>query len=1107
MTEQKADFRNDNLWYKDAIIYELHIKAFQDSNSDGIGDFKGLLKRLDYLHDLGITAIWLLPFYPSPQKDGGYDIADYYSINPSYGKIKHFKKFLDKAHKLDMKVITELVLNHTSDQHPWFQRARNSPAGSNYRNYYVWSDSQEKYKDTRIIFQDFETSNWTWDSVANAYYWHRFYSHQPDLNFDHPEVQEEVFNILDFWLDLGVDGFRLDAVPYLFEREGTNCENLPETHVFLKKLRKHIDEKYTNKMFLAEANMWPEDSAAYFGDGDECHMNYHFPIMPRLFMSLKLEDRHPIIDIIEQTPAIPENCQWAMFLRNHDELTLEMVTDEERDYMYRAYTKDSKAKINLGIRHRLAPLLDNNRKKIELMNYLLFSLPGTPVIYYGDEIGMGDNIYLGDRDGVRTPMQWSSDRNGGFSQINPQKLYLPNISDPEYSFDAVNVETQQDNTSSLLWWMKRVIDMRKRYKAFSRGSIQFLSPDNAKVLAFVRSYENQHILVLANLSRFSQGVEIELDEFEDYIPVDVFSRNKFPKITNKPYLFTLGPHGYFWFQLKNSKPGIQDLIPDLEITGIHYSDIFKKNNLKILEQEIIPTYLNNSKWFEGKDRVIRKVVIKQRRNVKLSDRNAFMLYMHIEFNDGFPEYYLLPVLIVSDAEKESLNGNTNDKIVGTYFINNEKFWILEAAVSPNFREKLIFQFFDNKKHKGESVDILKFALNEGEKGQVDTSEFIGHSKLIDTRKGNTGITYSNKYFLKMYRRLDKAPNPDYETVKFLSENTDFPYVPKFKGEITWANNNDFVSVTGMLQEYIPNQGNAKLYFEDVIKRYYERVFSVRNNFDCQDIEVEVFEGLPEKEKYNWYEEVIGNVVIERASLLGLITAQLHQELAAHPQVIGFERENFSLHYQKSLFSALQSSIRLNFQLINKKSHLFSEATQEELNKLVENKDAIVTLLKKLQDDKIDTLKTRIHGNLHLGNVLFTGKDFYINDFEGDATRAFSEKRLKKSPLKDIASLLRSFHYAAYNAIFHKGVVRTEDIPFLKEWSDKWYKYVANRMLNSYYENMHDMAILPEEKEQFQFLLEVFLIERAFYELKLEILRESDKAWLPARAINDLITKD
>ncbi len=427
---------DDNLhWYKDAIIYELHIKAFKDSNGDGIGDFKGLLEKLDYLEDLGVTAIWLLPFYPSPLRDDGYDIADYYSINPNYGTIADFKRFLKEAHARNLKVITELVINHTSDQHPWFQRARKAPKGSEHRDFYVWSDDPNKYSDTRIIFTDYEPSNWTWDPVAEQYYWHRFFHHQPDLNYDNPAVQDEVFKMLDYWFDMGVDGFRLDAVPYLFEREGTNCENLPETHKFLKKLRKHVDGKYEGKLLLAEANMWPEDSAAYFGDGDECHMNYHFPIMPRMFMSVKMEDRYPIIDILEQTPEIPDNCQWGMFLRNHDELTLEMVTDEERDYMYRVYTKDPQAKINMGIRHRLAPLLENDRRKIELLNVLLFSMPGTPVLYYGDEIGMGDNYYLGDRDGVRTPMQWNADRNAGFSAANPQKLYLPVILDPEYQYE------------------------------------------------------------------------------------------------------------------------------------------------------------------------------------------------------------------------------------------------------------------------------------------------------------------------------------------------------------------------------------------------------------------------------------------------------------------------------------------------------------------------------------------------------------------------------------------------------------------------------------------------------------------------------------------------
>ncbi|HKK60326.1 MAG TPA: maltose alpha-D-glucosyltransferase [Salinivirga sp.] len=559
MTQDYTQIDDNIHWYKDAIIYELHIKAFMDSNGDGIGDFTGLLNRLDYLEDLGVNVIWLLPFYPSPLKDDGYDIADYYSINPSYGDIKDFKKFINAAHRRNIRVITELVMNHTSDQHPWFQRSRKSPKDSVERDYYVWTDNPKTYGGARIIFQDYEKSNWTWDSVAKQYYWHRFFHHQPDLNYDNPKVQQEIFRIIDYWLKLGVDGFRLDAVPYLYQREGTNCENLPETHAFLKKLRRHVDENFSGKMLLAEANMWPEDSAAYFGGGDECHMNYHFPIMPRMFMAMRMEDRYPITDIFDQTPEIPDTSQWAIFLRNHDELTLEMVTDEERDYMYKVYAQNPKAKINLGIRQRLAPLLENNRRKIELMNYLLFSLPGTPVIYYGDEIGMGDNFYLGDRDGVRTPMQWSPDRNAGFSNTNPHKLYLPLILDPLYHYESVNVETQQASNSSLLWWMKRVINMRKRFKAFGRGDIEFIYSENSKVLAFTRTYEEETILVVFNLSRFSQAAELDLSKYAGYVPIEVFSKNQFPIVhENRDYVLTLSPHDYYWFLLRKKRSAVDD---------------------------------------------------------------------------------------------------------------------------------------------------------------------------------------------------------------------------------------------------------------------------------------------------------------------------------------------------------------------------------------------------------------------------------------------------------------------------------------------------------------------------------------------------------------------
>ena len=529
----------DPLWYKDAIIYEVHVRAFFDSNADGIGDFPGLTQKLDYLQDLGVTTIWLLPFYPSPLKDDGYDIADYYSINPIYGSLKDFKIFLQAAHERHLRVITELVINHTSDQHPWFQRSRRSEPGSPWRDFYVWSDSPDKYREARIIFRDFEPSNWSWDRVAGAYYWHRFYAHQPDLNFDNPLVHKELLRVLDFWLDLGVDGLRLDAVPYLYEREGTSCENLPETHAYLKTLRRHVDEKYQDRMLLAEANQWPEDAVSYFGSGigDECHMAFHFPLMPRLFMAVRMEDRVPIVDILEQTPPIPETSQWALFLRNHDELTLEMVTDEERDYMYRVYANDAKARINLGIRRRLAPLLGNDRKRIELLHHLLFSYPGTPFLYYGDELGMGDNIYLGDRNGVRTPMQWSSDKNAGFSRANPHALYLPIILDPEFHYEAFNVEAQQHNPHSLWWWMKRVLTLRKRHPAFGRGTLQFLTPDNRKILAFVRQFEEETILVVANLSRFSQATCLDLGSFQQTVPIELFGQNRVPR-HHRPTLYS-----------------------------------------------------------------------------------------------------------------------------------------------------------------------------------------------------------------------------------------------------------------------------------------------------------------------------------------------------------------------------------------------------------------------------------------------------------------------------------------------------------------------------------------------------------------------------------------
>ncbi|HLX44151.1 MAG TPA: maltose alpha-D-glucosyltransferase, partial [Bryobacteraceae bacterium] len=598
---------SDPLWYKDALIYELHVRAFADGNNDGVGDFPGLIQKLDYLQDLGVTCLWLLPFFPSPLRDDGYDIADYMNVHPHYGTIDDFKTFLAAAHDRGLQVMIEMVMNHTSDQHPWFQAARNAPPGSHERNFYVWNDNDQKYSDARIIFTDTEKSNWTWDPVAKAYFWHRFFSHQPDLNYDNPHVLEEVLKVLRFWLDMGVDGVRVDAIPYLVERDGTNCENLPETHVVVKRVRAEIEQNYANRMILCEANQWPSDVRPYFGDGDECHMAFHFPLMPRIYMALRQEDRLPITDIMAQTPAIPENCQWGLFLRNHDELTLEMVTTDERDYMYLAYSADPRMRINLGIRRRLAPLVDNNRRRIELLNSLLLSFPGTPIIYYGDEIGMGDNIYLGDRNGVRTPMQWNSDRNAGFSRAVPAKLYSPVIMDPVWGYQSVNVEAEQSDPSSLLNWMRNMIALRKLFQVFGRGTLEFLNPENRKVLAYLRRYQGEQVLCIANLSRFAQPVDLDLSELEGMVPVEMLGYVEFPAIGRQPYRFTLGAYGFLWLELHGTPERTAEREPESSVltVGAGWASLFEGAARHRLETVALPEYLPKQRWFGSKSRKIR----------------------------------------------------------------------------------------------------------------------------------------------------------------------------------------------------------------------------------------------------------------------------------------------------------------------------------------------------------------------------------------------------------------------------------------------------------------------------------------------------------------------
>src|SRR5213596_3594992 len=720
MAQEDTNTSVDPLWFKDAIIYELHVKTFCDSDGDGMGDFRGLIEKLDYLQELGVTAVWLLPFYPSPLRDDGYDIADYFDVNPTFGSLNDFRAVLDAAHERNLRVITELVINHTSDQNPWFQKSRraaaaataaaNDPSHSedlDYKDFYVWSETPEKYKDARIIFKDFETSNWAWDPVAKAYYWHRFYSHQPDLNFDNPAVHDAVKKVCDFWLSMGVDGLRLDAVPYLYEREDTNCENLAETHGFLRELRAHVDAKFPNRMLLSEANQWPEDAAAYFGKGDETHMSFHFPLMPRMFMSLQMEDRFPIIDIMEQTPAIPENCQWAMFLRNHDELTLEMVTDEERDYMYRVYATDPHARINLGIRRRLAPLLANNRRKIELLNTLLLSMPGTPIIY-GDEIGMGDNFYLGDRNGCRTPMQWSPDRNAGFSRANPQQLYLPVTIDPEYHYEAVNVENQQKNLSSLLWWTRRVVAMRKNFKAFSRGSLEFLYPDNPKVLAFLRRWENEIILVVVNLSRFAQSVELDLSRFSGYVPMEVFSRNLFRPIRKSRYVITLGPHAHYWFALHAPVDGRRaprkKAVPVIN-APMELETLLANGQRAAIEGEILPRYLQSCRWFGSKARTFRNLRVVEQVSISDDADSSQLWFVEVNYLDAPAERYVLPLGIASGDAARAISQAAPHAVIARFDDSGENI-LFDAIWDLKCRSRLFDTILSHQTMKGRAGELV-----------------------------------------------------------------------------------------------------------------------------------------------------------------------------------------------------------------------------------------------------------------------------------------------------------------------------------------------------------------------------------------------------------------
>ncbi len=1128
MPKKESFFEDDPQWYKDAIIYELHVKTFHDNSGDGIGDFRGLITKLDYIKDLGITAIWLLPFYPSPLKDDGYDIADYFNVNPLYGTLRDFKDFLREAHKRGIRVITELVLNHTSDQHAWFQKARKAKPGSAQRNYYVWSDSPEKYRDARIIFKDFESSNWSWDPVAKQYYWHRFYSHQPDLNFKSPNLMKAIQRVLDFWFEMGVDGMRLDAIPYLYEKEGTNCENLPETYDVLRKLRKYVDGRYKDKMLLAEANQWPEDAVAYFGKGDICHMAFHFPLMPRMFMALQMADRFPVVDILEQTPDIPEECQWAMFLRNHDELTLEMVTDEERDYMYNVYAQDAYARINLGIRRRLSPLLGNHRGKMKLMNVLLFALPGTPVIYYGDEIGMGDNYYLGDRNGVRTPMQWSADRNAGFSRVNPQKLYLPVIIDPAYHYEAINVENQQTSSASLLWWMKQTIAVRKRYRAFSRGTLEFLSPENPKIISFIRRDDDEVMFVAANLSKFAQTAEFDLARYSGYVPEEVFSNNRFPDIKETAYPLTFAPYGYYIFQLRAEEAGVLDTagLPELRVRK-SWENIFEGSTLESLERKILPAYLKQRRWFGGKARTLRYIKIVEK--IPVHERSSFSFFVMIKvyYSEGLPEMYVLPVSFASQgviggkseefvaegtavgidydwlrALSEKILEESSEAVISRVYVDGEEGILFDSLYNPGCRDRILDLIIRRKRLKGEAGEIFSV------KGKL-FNKLLGEkvlpiaSKVLKADQSNTAVIYDDAFFFKLYRRTAEGTNPDLETIRFLTEKTKFTNIPPFAGAIEYRTEGKAPYVIGILQGFVQNQGDTWTYSQDAVKRYFARLLAKKYSIKPEELIIDVFD-FDHAEVPSELQEILGGIYLTMARLLGERTADLHLALSSSEDDPGFAPEPFTLLYQRSLYQSLRSLTKKVFQPFEKNLKKLPEAIREEAKEIAASEKKIIMYYEKILGRKISATKMRIHGDYHLGQVLYTGKDFIIIDFEGEPARSLSERKLKRSPLVDVAGMLRSFHYAVHAEYFNHIALRPEDAAELSLWLELWYKCISKAFLHAYIIKSSGGDFLPSDMNDFKTLLEVFMLEKAVYEVGYEMNNRPDWLVIPFRGIRSIL---
>jgi maltose alpha-D-glucosyltransferase / alpha-amylase len=1048
---------DDPQWYRDAIVYEVHVRTYRDSDGDGIGDFRGLTQKLDHIADLGVTAVWVLPFYPSPGRDGGYDIADYRGVNPDYGTLRDFRRFVAEAHRRGLRVITELVPNHTSDQHPWFGLARRARPGTVARNRYVWSDTPDRYAEARVIFTDTEPSNWTWDPEAGAYFWHRFFHHQPDLNFDEPSVHREMFRIVDFWLGMGVDGLRLDAVPYLYEREGTNCENLPETHAFLRALRAHVDERFPGRMLLAEANQWPERAVAYFGDGDECHMAFHFPLMPRLYIALRREDRYPIVDILEQTPDIPEIAQWALFLRNHDELTLEMVTDEERDLMYRVYADDPQMRLNLGIRRRLAPLVGRDRRRMELLHGLLFSLPGTPFLYYGDEIGMGDNVYLGDRDGVRTPMQWSADLNGGFSEADPARLCLPLVTDPLYHHATVNVASQRADPYSWLSWLRRLIDLRKRTPVFGRGRLDMLAPSNPRVLAFVREHAGEAVLVVANLSRYVQPARLELPRHAGWRPVELIGQTRFPVIGDDGSMtLTLAPHSFLWFGLEEPAEAIATAARPAERPTLPLGERWparRDDGLVRALANVVAHELPERPWFRHALR--RRDPVSVLDLVPLDEHGRLaLLLVSAGLQEGDEVTVLLPLAITDPDDP----GHDPELVLGTSADGRRV--VVDAATDPALGAALLGGLA-----RGRRRITGWHGRVEAEDGPAlrEVVRLAGDGSCRPARVGSRNVSLRmGDAFLKLYRRVEAGEHVELEVGRHLRAARPEGVLGLGLG-LTWRMGGAPL-VIGGAGEGVAAQGDGWAMAVDAVARSLERLSAEPAPAAIPEHGVAA----------DW---------LEMAARFGERTATLHRTLANVPDP-AFRPEPFGELSQRALYQAIRTRIHEAVSTAEARARgdereAVDERHASDARRLAALRPAADAMVRRLLERPIAGRRVRCHGDLRLGHFLYVGGELMVVDFEGDPARPMSERRLRHSPYRDVAAVVTSFAEAAGAGLElsrQRAFVR-DDGAAVERWLLAWLSEVADAVVSGHAGGMagHDPALLPGPAEDAALLFACHLV--------------------------------